>query len=104
MHGRGVFTWSDGRRYKGECINDKKHGNGTFNGQTAASTRGSGPTANSTEKASTPTPTDRPNRASGLTEKDQNGLMKNRSSVSLDLYLIFHYFLMLFLFDYYISN
>ena len=30
MNGSGVFTWSDGRRYEGEYINDLKHGNGIF--------------------------------------------------------------------------
>jgi len=24
MHGRGIFVWSDGRKYEGEYINDKK--------------------------------------------------------------------------------
>jgi len=26
MHGRGVYTWKDGRKYEGEYLNDKKHG------------------------------------------------------------------------------
>ena len=30
MHGRGVFTWPDGRKYEGEYVNDKKHGEGVF--------------------------------------------------------------------------
>jgi hypothetical protein len=30
MHGEGVFTWVDGRKYKGEYKNDKKDGYGTF--------------------------------------------------------------------------
>lgn len=30
MHGKGVFTWSDGRRYEGEYIEDKKQGHGVF--------------------------------------------------------------------------
>lgn len=25
MHGKGVYTWKDGRRYEGEYYNDKKH-------------------------------------------------------------------------------
>jgi len=25
MHGKGVYTWKDGRRYDGEYLNDKKH-------------------------------------------------------------------------------
>lgn len=25
MHGKGVYTWKDGRRYEGEYLNDKKH-------------------------------------------------------------------------------
>jgi len=30
MHGKGVFTWLDGRKYEGEYYDDKKHGKGTF--------------------------------------------------------------------------
>lgn len=30
MHGKGVFTWLDGRRYEGEYYDDKKHGKGVF--------------------------------------------------------------------------
>jgi hypothetical protein len=30
MHGKGVFTWSDGRRYEGSYIDDKKEGQGMF--------------------------------------------------------------------------
>ena len=30
MHGRGVYSWSDGRKYDGEYIDDKKHGQGTY--------------------------------------------------------------------------
>jgi hypothetical protein len=30
MHGKGKFTWPDGRKYEGEYINDKKHGFGIF--------------------------------------------------------------------------
>jgi hypothetical protein len=30
MHGKGTFSWPDGRKYEGEYINDKKHGFGTF--------------------------------------------------------------------------
>lgn len=30
MEGKGVFTWSDGRKYEGEYIDDKKHGFGIF--------------------------------------------------------------------------
>ena len=30
MHGKGVFTWKDGRRYEGEYRNDLKHGQGIF--------------------------------------------------------------------------
>jgi hypothetical protein len=30
MHGKGVFTWTDGRRYEGEYENDRKHGFGVF--------------------------------------------------------------------------
>lgn len=25
MHGKGIYTWKDGRRYEGEYLNDKKH-------------------------------------------------------------------------------
>ena len=25
MHGKGEYTWKDGRRYEGEYYNDKKH-------------------------------------------------------------------------------
>ena len=30
MHGNGVYTWKDGRKYDGEYYNDKKHGLGTY--------------------------------------------------------------------------
>jgi hypothetical protein len=30
MHGKGVFTWADGRIYNGDYFNDKKHGYGEF--------------------------------------------------------------------------
>ena len=30
MHGQGVFTWEDGRKYEGSYIDDKKEGNGRF--------------------------------------------------------------------------
>lgn len=30
MHGNGTFTWSDGRKYVGSYIKDKKEGYGVF--------------------------------------------------------------------------
>lgn len=30
MHGKGIYTWIDGRRYEGEYYNDKKHGFGNY--------------------------------------------------------------------------
>ena len=30
MHGRGLFTWKDGRKYEGDYVDDKKHGYGEF--------------------------------------------------------------------------
>lgn len=30
MHGKGVYTWQDGRKYEGEYMNDKKHGEGVY--------------------------------------------------------------------------
>ena len=30
MEGKGVFTWSDGRCYTGEYLDDKKEGFGIF--------------------------------------------------------------------------
>ena len=30
MHGRGVYTWKDGRKYEGEYLHDKKHGHGVY--------------------------------------------------------------------------
>ena len=30
MHGSGIYTWQDGRRYEGSYINDKKEGQGTY--------------------------------------------------------------------------
>lgn len=30
MHGKGVFTWKDGRKYEGEYKDDQKHGYGVF--------------------------------------------------------------------------
>lgn len=30
MHGNGIFSWGDGRKYIGEYENDKKNGYGEF--------------------------------------------------------------------------
>ena len=30
MWGNGVFNWPDGRKYKGEYVDDKKEGFGTY--------------------------------------------------------------------------
>lgn len=30
MHGKGVFTWGNGKCYAGEFFNDKRHGFGKF--------------------------------------------------------------------------
>lgn len=30
MHGKGVYTWNDGRNYEGEYQYDKKHGHGIY--------------------------------------------------------------------------
>ena len=30
MHGQGVFSYPDGRRYEGYYLNDKKNGTGTM--------------------------------------------------------------------------
>lgn len=30
MNGKGVFTWTDGRVYEGEYVEDKKEGYGEF--------------------------------------------------------------------------
>ena len=30
MQGRGIFSWTDGRKYVGDYKNDLKHGEGTF--------------------------------------------------------------------------
>lgn len=30
MHGYGVYTWLDGRRYEGSYNTNKKHGRGTY--------------------------------------------------------------------------
>lgn len=30
MHGKGVYSWPDGKKYDGEFFNDKKHGQGSF--------------------------------------------------------------------------
>jgi hypothetical protein len=30
MHGKGTFTWKDGRKYFGSYVHDKKHGYGIF--------------------------------------------------------------------------
>ena len=30
MHGKGVYTWKDGRKYEGEYKNDKKDGHGVY--------------------------------------------------------------------------
>jgi len=30
MHGYGIYSWNDGRKYEGNFYNDKKHGFGTY--------------------------------------------------------------------------
>jgi len=30
MHGKGVFSWADGRKYEGDYFDDKKQGQGIF--------------------------------------------------------------------------
>jgi len=30
MHGYGVYTWKDGRRYEGQYLKDRKHGHGVY--------------------------------------------------------------------------
>ena len=30
MHGKGVYTWADGRKYEGDYLNDRKHGFGSY--------------------------------------------------------------------------
>ena len=40
MHGKGAFTWPDGRRYIGEYANDKKEGFGEFIWQDGRGYRG----------------------------------------------------------------
>lgn len=30
MHGQGVYTWQDGRKYEGSYNHNKKHGKGTY--------------------------------------------------------------------------
>ena len=30
INGTGIYTWSDGRKYDGEYLDDKKHGVGVF--------------------------------------------------------------------------
>ena len=30
MSGYGVFEWLDGKKFEGEYLDDKKHGNGRF--------------------------------------------------------------------------
>ena len=30
MHGKGIFTWLDGRKYEGDYVKDLKDGNGMF--------------------------------------------------------------------------
>lgn len=30
MHGFGIYTWKDGRRYEGSYNLNKKHGKGTY--------------------------------------------------------------------------
>jgi len=30
MHGKGLYTWPDGRSHEGEFLEDKKHGKGVY--------------------------------------------------------------------------
>ena len=62
MHGHGLFTWPDGRRYEGGYQNDKKQGHGEFEwlvnlfityiGPTERSTRENGQMVAKMEKVS----------------------------------------------------
>jgi hypothetical protein len=64
MDGKGVLTCIDGKKYTGDYVDDKKHGQGCFEWRicnpqkqrqlTAASTWAPGSTANSTASGSTP--------------------------------------------------
>ena len=33
-HGKGIFSWPDGRRYEGEWENDKRHGKAIYISET----------------------------------------------------------------------
>jgi hypothetical protein len=30
MHGKGIFTWTEGQRYEGDYKDDKMHGRGVY--------------------------------------------------------------------------
>ena len=30
VHGKGTYIWEEGKRYEGEFLHGKKHGDGTF--------------------------------------------------------------------------
>ena len=30
MHGKGIYTWPDGRKYEGSYVQDKKEGQGEY--------------------------------------------------------------------------
>ena len=30
MHGQGIYTWADGRKYEGHYVDDKKNGYGIY--------------------------------------------------------------------------
>lgn len=70
MHGEGIFTWPNGRKYIGEFVNDKKEGYGihewyyiikiiniinTYLGLMVVNTKASGKTENATVKANSTT-------------------------------------------------
>ena len=29
-HGKGIYTWADGRRYDGDWLNGRQHGHGNY--------------------------------------------------------------------------
>jgi len=53
MHGKGEFTWSDGRRYVGEYVDDKKNRDMVnFSGQMAENIVDNGMMVNNMEEES----------------------------------------------------
>jgi len=79
MHGKGRFTWKDGREYNGEYKDDKKEGFGTFtcsHGLTEESMLVIGDKVNNTERELIPLLKVKKSTENGKMERESDGSIK----------------------------